>query len=73
MVQLGGGCFGPIDVIIVIYGETIAACQAHRLDVKPLLDELVRRRKPRPLGCAHLHRSADARALCDRRLRRRAS
>lgn len=65
-VQLGGGCFGPIDVII-------AACQAQRLDVKPLLDELVRRREPRPPRCAHLHRSADARALCDRRLRRRAS
>jgi hypothetical protein len=67
---LGGACAGDVDLVTVFYGEPVCACRAHSHLVAELLDELARRREPKPPRCGHLHRSSEARAICERRLER---
>jgi hypothetical protein len=82
---LGGECRGPLHVHHLIPvesgGDAFAldnlgtACESHHPAWEALRRSLVRAQEPeepRPVRCRHRHATAEAREICERRMRREA-
>lgn len=66
---LGSGWDGPLTDAGRVGGELVVACGRHRDLAGPLLAELERRHRPGRRRFRHRPASAEARAICEQRVR----